>query len=410
MLMKTLLASSAAVLVATGALLLPQAVESRAAEANAGEMPVVPIAVLFDKIEHVFYRDANGDLMEFYAGADKHWFRTNLTTTANAPKAASNPSVYFVEGDKVAHVVYRGTDNQIHELYNAREPNKWFHSNLSMVSNAPKAAGCPCGYAGPDSTQHIFYRTDDGSINELYFTKEGGAKGWQSRNLTTDTNAPKAASDPGAFMLPASWMKFMKDRDRQHVLYRSTDGQINELFFSTKDKKWETVNLSAATNAPKAAGHPMGYFLESGNTQHVVFRTNEGDICELYYPIDAKEPKWNLRNLTQDASAPKAASDPTAYVRNHDKSEYVVYRSEDGQIQEMFFSPKQTKWAHHNLSATTKAPKAMGTPAANLTEKPETQHVYFLSADNKLCELFRLADSTEATWKLNNLTEAVERR
>ena len=407
--MRTFLVSSAVVAFTAGALLLPQAADTRAAD-DRGEHNVTPVAVMFDKMEHVFYRDSQGDLIEFYSGGDKNWFRTDLTKAADAPKAASNPSVYFVEGDKIAHVVYRTMDGQIHELYGAREPNKWFQNNLSTAANAPKAAGCPCGYAGPDSTQHVFYRTEDGSINELYFTKEGGAKAWQSRNLTTDTNAPKAASDPGAFMVPASWAKFFKDRDRQHVLYRGTDGQIHELFFSTKDKKWETVNLSAATNAPKATGHPMGYFLESSNTQHVVFRTQDGDICELYYPVDAKEPKWNMKNLTQEAKAPRAASDPAAYVRNDDKSEYIVYRSEDGQIQELFFSPKQTKWAHHNLSVDTKAPKAMGTPTANLTEKPLTQHVFYLSGDSKLCELFRLADGTEATWKLNNLSDVVERR
>jgi catechol 2,3-dioxygenase-like lactoylglutathione lyase family enzyme len=397
-------------LLGTCALVLPQAADSRAAENRADEMAVIPAVGLFDGIEHVYYRDAKGDILAYHCGADKVWSRTDLTAAASAPKAASNPTAYFVTGEKIAHVVYRGTDNQIHELYHAREPGKWFHTNLSTAANAPKAAGCPSGYAGPDNTQHVFFRTEDGSVNELYFSQEGGAKGWQSRNITGEANAPKAASDPGAYMLPASWLKFWKDRDRQHVVYRGTDDQIHELFFSTSQKKWQTVNLSSATEAPKAAGNPMGYFLESGNTQHVVFRTQAGDVCELFYKIDAPDAKWHLKDLTQEAGAPKAAGEPIAYTRSDDRSEYVLYRSADGQIQELFFSPKQTKWAHHNLSEATKAPKAQGTPAANLTEKPLTQHVYFVSMDNKLCELFRDTVGKDQNWHLNNLTDNVEKR
>jgi hypothetical protein len=409
--MKTLLTSSAVAMFGVIALALPQPSQSRAADNHSEEMTIAPFATMIDNVEHVFVRTRNGDVEEYYYAGDKGWFRNDLTTLANAPKAAGNPMSYFVAGEKVGHVVYRGTDNQIHELYHGRDNDKWFTNNLCTTANAPKAAGDPCGYAVPDNnTQHVFYRGEDGSVNELFYTQEGGAKGWQAHNLTAEANAPKAAGNPHAFLLPASWMRFSKDRDRQHVLYRDTNGHVMELFFSTKDKKWVVGDLSKDTNAPMAAGDPCGYFLESTNTQHVVFRNNDGNVCELFYSIDARDAKWHLKDLTQEANAPKAVSDPFAYVRNDDKSEYVVYRSADGQVQELFFSPRQAKWAHNNLSADTRAPKAIGRPAANLTPTPITQHVFFVSNDHKVMELFRGGEGADQKWHLMNLTDNVEKR
>src|SRR5207249_4735202 len=113
----------------------------------------------------------------------------------------------------------------------------------------------------------------------------------------------------------------------QHVVYRGADGQIHELFLSTKaGGKWAHANLSAQANAPKAAGDPDAYVLSK--TQHVVYRGADGQIHELF--LDAKPgSKWGHATPSAEANAPRADSDPSAYAEGD--TQHVVYRGTDDQ-------------------------------------------------------------------------------
>jgi hypothetical protein len=63
------------------------------------------------------------------------WAHNDLTVTARAPLAAGDPAGYTYDVDRTQHVVYRGTNGQIHELwYNA--DGGWGHNNLRCRDTA----------------------------------------------------------------------------------------------------------------------------------------------------------------------------------------------------------------------------------------------------------------------------------
>ncbi len=97
------------------------------------------------------------------------WNRADLTTATGATDAAGDPAGYTWDVDHTEHVVYRGTDGHIHELWT--DTSGWNHGNLTGSIGAPPAAGDPAGYTWDvDHTEHVVYRGTDGHIHELWFT------------------------------------------------------------------------------------------------------------------------------------------------------------------------------------------------------------------------------------------------
>ena len=64
------------------------------------------------------------------------------------------------------------------------------------------------------------------------------------------------------------------------MVYRGTNGHINELWFNGA---WHHNDLTNATHAPGAAGNPEGYTWDVDHTQHVVYRGTDGHINELWF-------------------------------------------------------------------------------------------------------------------------------
>ncbi|MBY0523932.1 MAG: hypothetical protein K2R98_11070 [Gemmataceae bacterium] len=267
---------------------------------------------------------------------------------------------------------------------------------------AEKDVLTPTGYT-MDKTQHVFYRDGQGAIMEL-FNKEGTTDGWQRKDLSAEAGAPKAAGNPSAYVM---------DSDKtQHVICRCGDGNIHELFWSGKQAKWQHTNLTEQTKAPKAVGDPSGYYLPENKTQHVVYRTDAGNICELYFQADGDKPGWRVKDLTAEAKSPKAAGNPSGYavpeklsrLLKNGGTQHVVYRGTDGQLHELFLSLDQNKWMHANLSEGTKAAKAAGDPCGCYRKDDNTQHIYFRTADNNIGELSLSFDGDDKSWRFKDLS------
>ena len=97
-------------------------------------------------------------------------FRSNdLSNAGGAPAAASDPDAYMFKAQGTQHVNYRGADNHIHELW--WDGNGWHHNDLSNAAGgAPTAAGDPAGYMfDAQGTQHVVYRGTDNHIHELWW-------------------------------------------------------------------------------------------------------------------------------------------------------------------------------------------------------------------------------------------------
>jgi hypothetical protein len=321
------------------------------ADAKAPKAAGTPAGYVFGTAQHVVYRGVDDQVHELYFSAEeKKWSHADISAGAKAPKAAGDPTGYIL-GD-TQHVVYRGHEGEVIELFNTQGGNGWTQNNLTAGAMAPRAAGNPTGYILKDNlfaksknTQHVIYRGGDDQVHELYFSAKEGK--WQHSNLTAATKAPKAAGDPAGYVFDTV----------QHVIYRGVDAQVHELYFSAKEGKWLSNNLTAAAKALMAAGNPAGYILEdnliagSKNTQHVVYRGVDDQVHELYF--STKEGKWQHSNLTAAAKAPMAAGDPAGYALK--SSQHVVYRVAGGDGVELFNQGDGNGWRLNTLPVGQKS-------------------------------------------------------
>jgi hypothetical protein len=222
--------------------------------------------------QHVFYCSGDGNIHELWAG--NKWQFKNISEEASAPSATGSPAVYATGASRFKHVVYRGVDGHIHELFAG---DAWQFNTITIQANAPQAAGDPFGYTTFDSTtgrmdvQHVVYRGVDEHIHELF-----AGDSWQHNDLTSLVGAPHAADDPVAYTTNDYGFGVIDD---QHIVYRGVDGHIHELF--TIDT-WQHNDLTTLSNAPLAVGDPTAYTDSAKRDQHIIYRDTKNHIHELF--------------------------------------------------------------------------------------------------------------------------------
>jgi len=237
-------------------------------------------------IARVVYRGTDGDVQELRLQGK--WWAADLTANASGSgptvPAAGDPFGY-VDSSGIARVVYRGTDNHVHEL---RLLDKWYDTDLSaIVINGPAtdAAGNPFGYVDANGILRVVYQGTDGHIEEIRWD---GA--WYQADLSalvTNGPAPNAAGDPRAYV----WDGILR------VVYTGTD--LNHDIYEIRyDGAWLLADLSADAFAlngsltSPAAGDPFAYVDWSG-TPRVVFTGQDRQIHEISWP-----GYWNWANLS----------------------------------------------------------------------------------------------------------------
>ena len=104
-------------------------------------------------------------------------------------------------------------------------PKTWHLADLTAATGAPNAtagSNLTSYIFTAQQTQHVFYRGDDGHIRELWWE---GAGGWHLADLTAATGAPNATAGSNL----TSYI--FTDQQTQHVFYRSDDGHVYELWW-----------------------------------------------------------------------------------------------------------------------------------------------------------------------------------
>jgi len=255
------------------------------------------------------------------------WNLNDLTTAAGAPVAVGDPAGYMFAVQNTQHVVYRGTDNHIHELYN--DAGGWHHNDLTTAAyqtlpsyyGIPLAAGDPVGYMfDSQQTQHVVYRGANNLIHELRWD----SKGWHLNFLTDAVDAPPVAGNPTGYVFAA--------QGTQHVIYRGSDGNIHELWWSNDG--WHHSSLTTVTDAPLAASDPAAYMFDAQNTQHVVYLGGDGHIHELYNTSNG----WYHNDLTDSTNSPATVGNPAGYMFAAQNTQHVVYRGTDNHIHELYWA------------------------------------------------------------------------
>ncbi len=304
------------------------------------------------------YGGADGHVYELLLRPGAPWSVGDLTALAGAPPAGGRPFGWSIELDgPTARVVYRGEDCHIHEVCSG-PGMPWTHADLAARTGAPAAAGDPMGYSTKFDMQalRVVYRGTDNHIHELLCNLRTS---WSHGDLTATTpNARLAAGDPMGYFTSF-------DGPAARVVYRGIDGHIHELWYRP-GTSWSHGDLSALAGAPPAAGDPMGYFTDfDGPAARVVYRGIDGHIHELWYRPGTS---WSHGDLSALAGAPPAAGDPMGYFTDFDgPAARVVYRGIDGHIHELWYRPG-TSWSHGDLSALAGAPPAAGDPMGYRTD------------------------------------------
>jgi hypothetical protein len=227
---------------------------------------------------HVIYRTGNGHLHElWWAGADPvgHGDLTPLVP-GGAPLAAGPPSAYLDTTRGTKLVVYRGMDGRIHSLYWTTGPVG--HDDLSGFAGTPPAIGGPVPYYTAHSDTHqVTYRSGDSHLYELWWVGVTPVSGW---DLTAAAGAPLATSDPAAYYSPTT--------NTKHVVYLGDDRHLHELSWVPGGGTPAHVDLTVSALARRAAaGRPAAYvvpgFLVGAASHHVVYRSTDNEIRELFW-------------------------------------------------------------------------------------------------------------------------------
>jgi hypothetical protein len=314
-----------------------------------------------------------------------NWHLNDVTQGANAPLAYSGPGGYMFTSQtdfgsgvqSTQQVAYRDVAKTV-QLLVWQDPN-WVYSNITIVSptqptSPPSAAGAPGGFAFDiGNTQNVFYRDASGNIWLLSWNE---VDYWTNVNLTKATNAPSAAGDPVGYAFDA--------QGTQHIMYRDVNGNIQELWW---DGVWNNDNVTGQTNAPLAAGDPHCYMFKSQGTQHVVYIDTERHIQELWWG-----GAWNNDDLTIQTSAPLSAGDPFGYVFEFQGTQHVIYRDENGHLQELLWDGAwQYDPNNNDLTNATGAPLAQLGIIRSLTahayEARGTQHVIYRDVNEHIQEI-----------------------
>ena len=168
----------------------------------------------------VAYRSVDGRILSVY-WADGPSGLDDLSGTAGTPPAAGDPVGYYTPHDDTHQIVYRGNDNHLYELYwpNVAPVAGW---NLTASAGAPPAVGTPARSThAPSNVKHVIYRSADGGMHQLWWVPGGGAPTWV--NLTSLAGAPPAADGPAAFATDTPWLA--------HAAYRGNNGHIYEIMW-----------------------------------------------------------------------------------------------------------------------------------------------------------------------------------
>jgi hypothetical protein len=269
--------------------------------------------------------------------------------------------------------------------------SSWHHNDLTSRTGAPDApifSGDPFGYVfAAQGTQHVIYRSGDGHIHELWW----GADGWHHNDLTSLTAAPVAASDPSGYVFAA--------QGTQHVIYRSLDGHLHELWSDADGWHYGVVT------GPTAQSKPSGYMFDAQGTQHVVYLGGNRHMHELWWGTDNSV---HHDDLTSASGAPDAlGGDPSGYVFAAEGTQHVIYNvyENGGHLIELWWGA-DNRVHQGDLTSVSGAPNATSNPSGYVFVAQGTQHVVYRGVDGHVHELLWGTDPGVHHNDLTSLTGA----
>ncbi len=299
-------------------------------------------------------------------GTSQSW--VDLTSASTIPVLAASKPVGVRGLDGIEDVVFRAPNNRIYEIYR-RTDGVYGWGDLLAGTSAPLAAGDPTAAVFYDGSYHVYYRGQDGHIHELTWMGPGRVAHYDLTNLV---GARAAIGNPVVYNFG----------NEQHVVFKGTDNNVYELRWASGG--WQYLNLTYLTRGPAPVGELSAY--ASGTEQGVVFRTSDGAIWAIWWTPSLG---WTTESLTAGTGAPRAAGDPLGYFKADDGTHHVIYRSMDNHLWELFGNLTGA-FSRGDLTAASGAPTspyAVGTPSGTALPARASQHLVYRDFTGALHEL-----------------------
>ncbi len=243
---------------------------------------------------HVFLAASDGHLYELHSDeAGLAWAPTQMTAGVSAPAHPAKHaalSSFQQAATKTLHVVYRGADERVYELWR-KAGGDW---QLRPAVNALlPAQGDPVAFADPRSEMtYVSYQTDLGTIALLsrHANAEFKYQEW----------SPQSEGEPSPDTELASPCTYVQDGVVE-IAYRAAGGAI--AYLTVKQGSWGSapVDLGVVSNGDQALAAP--FFFESTERPHTFFV--EPTLLE------STAHEWNEWIVTEKELQPPAAFKPT---------------------------------------------------------------------------------------------------
>ena len=130
-------------------------------------------------------------------------------------------------------------------------------------------------------------------------------------------------------------------------------------------------DLSGTAGTPAAASDPAAYYTAHNDTHQIVYRAANGHLYELYWVGVHTVVGWDLTAAT---GAPPAVGNPSAYYVGAENTKHVIYRSSDGRLHEIWWYPGQTP-GYGDLTSVRRGAARRGQPRGVHRERASARRV-----------------------------------
>lgn len=242
------------------------------------------------------------------------------------------------------------------------------HVDRSSLTGARSAASAPTVLAlDAHGIDNVCYRDTSGHLDETWRSLSGMG----TADLTANARAPGAQGNPFLYYDPAG--------DQVVLLFRGGDSHVRSLYWM-----FGAVGHDLLTgSAPKTAGDPAGWFSTHDGFHHVVYRTSNGHLQELWWQ---GQGAVGHGDLTAQGRFTAAAGDPWPYYDPGRGTNIVAFRGTDRRIRSLYWG-QGLGLGEDNLSGTAGTPVAASDPFAWFTAADDSHHVAYCAANGHVFEL-----------------------
>jgi hypothetical protein len=242
--------------------------------------------------QHLVYESSDRHLHELFSpSSGGTWATGDLTAATGAPLADEDSPLTSWWDKKYQHVVYFASGH-VQELYFPIGGGTWATGDLTAATGAPAVqTGGPLASWADPLFQHVIC-LGDARVQHLYFPIGGGA--WVFEDLTAASNVA---------LLGVEALTAWTDPGFQHVIAATADGHVHELSSPVGGGAWAHNDLTTAAGAPLAQRTSLTSWADQ-SFQHVIYKTIDGHVHELYSAPGGGA--WAHNDLTTAAAAPPA--------------------------------------------------------------------------------------------------------